>query len=553
LKQFEQTNDKKGLAMDLDNLGIVYETLGDNNLALKYFQDAEKKYEELGNKASLATSANHLAILYTDLEDYPKALDYCQKALTFFKEVNNRIGTATTLASVGSIYLSTMQYPKAIQYYEEAAKIYEQLGNTLGLGQCFAGFGVANASLGKFAEALQYDQQSFKLEEAQGYKSGITDLFSNMAAIYVNAPDSMMERLGYGGGKRYVIAERTADSALKLAKEIGDFYIQRSSLKYLSEIYAKKKDFANAYDTYKKYVVANDSILTDEKQKQITHKEFDYEYSKKEELLKAEQDKKNALAAAEINKQKIIRNYSIAGIAVIALFSFFMIVAYNKREKAKFDRQVSEVEMQALRLQMNPHFIFNCMHSINKYVMDNEKQLASEFLIRFSKLMRLILENSREKLIPIASDLLTLELYMQLEALRFKHKFNYSIAVDPAIDTEKTLIPPMLLQPFVENSIVHGIQNRAGGVVKINISKEGEMIRCTVEDNGIGRKQAALFKSTTETKKESLGVKITQERLQIISQLKKVKTAIFMEDLKGTDNSNNGLRVELLLPLETEF
>jgi tetratricopeptide (TPR) repeat protein len=553
LALFQQIHEKQGTELSFDHLAIAYETIGDYTRSLSDFQQAERINEERGDTLGIAGEAINMGILYKTLAQYPKAIGYCNKALRLFTAIGNKQGIATSISTLGDVYLLTGKYDSALQAYQSSIGISRQIDHKLSVAQDLASMGKAYAGLTKYAEAMTSYQQAFTLFKGIGYKTGMADALSGMANIYGNSPDSFMEKLGYHGKARYAIAATTAREAVRLSKEIGDLDVQRPALKELSAIYEKQKDYLNAYETYKQYVVVNDSIYNDENQKQITHKEFEYEYSKKEELLKAEQDKKDALAAAEINKQKIIRNYTIAGVAVIALFSFFMIVAYNKRKKAKFDRQVSEVEMQSLRLQMNPHFIFNCMHSINKYVIDNEKQLASDFLIRFSKLMRLILENSREKLIPVKSDLLTLELYMQLEALRFKHKFNYSISVDPAIDTERTLIPPMLLQPFVENAIVHGIQNRAGGLIKINIRKDDGMIRCTVQDNGIGRKQAALFKSTTKTKRESLGVKITQERLQIISQSRKVKTGIFMEDLTGTESGQSGLRVDVLLPLETEF
>jgi tetratricopeptide (TPR) repeat protein len=553
MKLFEQLQEKKGMASSLDKIGLVYETLGDNSRALNSYQRAERLDEEIGNKLGIANCDNNMGLLYDDLTEYPKALEYCQKALNLFDSLGSKQGVAAALGTIGQIYLNSSKYDEALKYLQKAEKMEVQMGQSLGIAQLANYEGMVNARLFNYGEAIQSYRKAFNLYKQLGYKSGMAVVLDDIGYVYESSPDSFMNKLGYRGKGRYKIAAETLKQSLKLSVETGDFNAQRRALEDLSSIYAKQGDFFNAYETHKKFVVVNDSIYNDEKQKQITHREIEYEYSKKEELLKAEQDKKNALAAAEISRQKIIRNYTIAGVAIVAVFAFFMIVAYNKRKKARFETQVAEVEMQAMRLQMNPHFIFNCMHSINKYVIDNEKHLASEFLIRFSKLMRLILENSREKLISVKSDLLTLELYMQLEALRFKHKFDYSISVDPAIDTEKTLIPPMLLQPFVENSIVHGIQNRAGGLIKINISKEGEMIRCTVEDNGIGRKQAAIFKSTTETKKESLGVKITQERLQIISQLKKVKTGIFMEDLTGTASGHSGLRVDLLLPLETEF
>jgi LytS/YehU family sensor histidine kinase len=202
---------------------------------------------------------------------------------------------------------------------------------------------------------------------------------------------------------------------------------------------------------------------------------------------------------------------------------------------------------------MNPHFIFNSLHSINKYVVDNDKEKASAYLSKFSKLMRLILENSREPEVTLDKDLSALELYMQLESLRFQNRFRYEIEVDDDIDTENTLIPPMLLQPFVENSIIHGVSSKKDGVVKIKINREDNNIRCIVEDNGIGWEQSIVIDKGREKKHESLGMKITQERLRIINQLKKVKTAIHIFDLKDANNNPGGLRIELSLPFEQAF
>jgi len=202
---------------------------------------------------------------------------------------------------------------------------------------------------------------------------------------------------------------------------------------------------------------------------------------------------------------------------------------------------------------MNPHFIFNSLHAINNYVIENDKENASAYLAKFSKLMRLILENSREQEVPIAKDLDALELYMQMERLRFKNKFKYVVETDPEIDKENVLVPPMLLQPFVENAIIHGVQNKESGLIKINVTKQNAMIKCTVEDNGIGRQDIISIDRDGDKKHKSLGLKIIRERLSIINQLKKVKAAINIFDLKDAENKPSGLRVELLLPHEQAF
>jgi tetratricopeptide (TPR) repeat protein len=553
LKLFEKINDKKGMATGLDNLGVVYENMGDYTKTLKYFQQAESINEKIDNKEGLATNSAHMGIFYDDLSEYSKALEYCKKSLSLFNNAGNKVGVASDLISIGNIYIDLSNYNDALTYFQKAIEMYEQIGQKLGIAKSFGNMGLVYATVLNYSEAMKCYQQSFVLNRELGNKSGMAGALSNIVYVYLNSPDSFMNKLGYRGGRRYSIALETINQSLKLSREIGELELQQFSLKFLSSVYAKQKKFLNAYETYKDYVVIHDSISNDEKKKQITHKEIEYEYDKKEEALKASQEQKDALAIAEIKRQTLIRNYTIGGVGVVGLFSFLMILSYNKRRKSIFDKRVSEVEMKAMHLQMNPHFIFNCMHSINKYVMDNEKQLASEYLIRFSKLMRLILENSREKEVSLGKDLSALELYMQLEALRFKNKFQYIIHVDPEIDLENTLIPPMLLQPFVENSIIHGVQNKEGGLIKISVNKEENMFRCIVEDNGIGRKQSIVFKSDGDTKRESLGMKITEERLEIINKLKKVKTSIVIIDLKEIDKTMSGLRIELLLPFESAF
>lgn len=225
----------------------------------------------------------------------------------------------------------------------------------------------------------------------------------------------------------------------------------------------------------------------------------------------------------------------------------------NYKEKLSFEKRISEVEMNALRSQMNPHFIFNSLHAINKYVLDNDKLKASDYLSKFSKLMRMILENSREQEVTLQKDLEALKLYMQLETLRFQNRFQFIITTSESIDTENTLIAPLLIQPFVENAILHGIREKENGLIKIEITRVGNFLNCIIEDNGIGREHLVATETGESVKRKSLGMKITQERLQIIEQLKQVKTTIEITDLKDSENKPSGLRISLQLPFEEAF
>jgi LytS/YehU family sensor histidine kinase len=269
-----------------------------------------------------------------------------------------------------------------------------------------------------------------------------------------------------------------------------------------------------------------------------------FEFDKKEAVLKAEHE-------AEIARQRVIRNATIGGGAVLLFAALTSFAFYKKRrdadvqrKEAEFHAQVADTEMKALRSQVNPHFIFNSLNSIGDYVSKHNMGAADYFLTKFAKLMRLILENSEKKEVTLADDLHALELYLELEATRFNKKFTYDIVVDGAIDPGTTLIPPLLLQPFVENSILHGIANKMGdGKILIRIAKEDQMIRCIVEDNGVGRKQSV----PSEQKKQSLGIKITKARIDILNRIKQSNAKVELSDLA------EGTRVEVSLPLVVQF
>jgi LytS/YehU family sensor histidine kinase len=192
---------------------------------------------------------------------------------------------------------------------------------------------------------------------------------------------------------------------------------------------------------------------------------------------------------------------------------------------------------------MNPHFIFNSLNSISDYVQKHDIKSADQYLSKFAKVMRLTLEHSEQKAITLGEDLRSLELYMQLESARLNNKFTYEIKVDENIDTDNTLVPPMILQPFVENSIWHGISKINGqGKILIEIKRDGEMINYIVEDNGPG-----MQSNPSGSEKKSLGMAITKARIDIMNKIKKSKAAIHLF------NKEEGVRVEVKLPLELSF
>lgn len=219
--------------------------------------------------------------------------------------------------------------------------------------------------------------------------------------------------------------------------------------------------------------------------------------------------------------------------------------------RAEFQQKIAETELSALRAQMNPHFIFNCLNSLNLYILENHIDLASDYLQRFAKLIRLVLENSRLERIPLSNEVESLKLYMTLEGMRFKEKLKFVIDIDPRIDLQMVEIPPLLLQPFVENAIWHGLMQKVeGGTIWLTITQPTETaIHAEITDNGIGRTASAEMKSKSATRQKSFGMKVTGERIAAINQIYHTATKVEVVDLFDENGAARGTKVVVDIPI----
>ena len=245
---------------------------------------------------------------------------------------------------------------------------------------------------------------------------------------------------------------------------------------------------------------------------------------------------------------------------VLTLLLFSFAYAYYKdrirqveREsglKAEFEKKVADLEMRALRAQMNPHFIFNCLNSIDAYIIKNDTRKASEYLNNFSRLVRLILQHSRSAYVNLKDELEALELYLKLEQMRFRNSFEYEILLKNHLTPENYEIPPMLIQPFVENAIWHGLNYKENaGRVTIEIHVEGDLLVCIIEDNGIGREASAAIRASKKVKRKSMGMGITTERIELINNMYQTNNEVEIQDLYDESGNANGTRVVLQIPL----
>ena len=225
----------------------------------------------------------------------------------------------------------------------------------------------------------------------------------------------------------------------------------------------------------------------------------------------------------------------------------------EKEEKMMmaFDKQIAEAQLTALNAQMNPHFIFNCMNSIQKYILKNEKGKALDFLQNFSDLMRSVLDHSTKTKVALDEEIRMLEKYVLLEQQRLDHKFDYHLIIDKDLQTDFFEVPGMVIQPYIENAIWHGLMNKEGkGELNLRFERENGSIRCTIEDNGVGRKRAMDLARQSSIQRKSYGMTISRKRLELLRKENEKVPEIRVEDLHAESNTDTGTRVTLYFHIE---
>ncbi len=245
---------------------------------------------------------------------------------------------------------------------------------------------------------------------------------------------------------------------------------------------------------------------------------------------------------------------SLTVIALTYLLVLFRIYTVKREQKKEFERKVemSKIELKALRSQMNPHFVFNSLNAIQHYIINTKSEEAIKYLSKFARLIRMILNYSDKPTVTVGEDLETLKLYIELEKMRFEDKFEYSIQVDDSVEQDYDIMPPMLMQPYVENAILHGLNPKPEkGQLNIRLRSENNFLICTISDNGIGRARSSEIKHGGAKNHRSLGMKITEERLKILNEINASHLSVVITDLKNREGQSEGTRVELFIPLNS--
>jgi hypothetical protein len=504
----------------------------------------------------------NLADLYKAAGDYETALDYIRQSDAYGK-AHDAMKMDDNLCE---LYYLVGKYDSAIMYWHNWKKDYDTYyfgfkatGNNL-LGNIYLKQKKYDSAIAMYNTSLDLFKKNGKYTIHFGY--GLIRPLLFMGEAYVAKKD-------------YKTAYKYAREGLGFAREKKDKPGMMQGEELMSRIYHSLGKNDSAYSSLLQYIGLKDSLQN----KQFLWRLKSYKKSAEDEKKQARLmllDKDNKLKDAALKQKEGQNNLLLVLLSAILLAGIFVsrIVVLNRKadrlrreqlensfkveqlenqkKQAELQQQAVELEMQALRAQMNPHFIFNCLNSINRIILRNDSQSASDYLTRFSRLIRMVLVNSQLSMIPLEDELHMLRLYLDMERLRFKDAFNYSIIFTNAIDEESVMIPPLLLQPFCENAVWHGLmqlperQGIAGqGRLTIELSMQDKVLQCIISDNGIGREASAALKSKTAGKQKSMGLEITAQRLALLNQHRQIETHYTIEDVVDDDNEIAGTRVIL--------
>lgn len=339
-------------------------------------------------------------------------------------------------------------------------------------------------------------------------------------------------------------AIRELEEAALMADTINNPKDQAKAFLTLADLYEKNGRPDQALLTYKRY---SNAVKKSEEQNEA-------KLTEKAELIKKQKDieelskdvaiwqREETIAMATVFRQQLVIYGLIVIILLIAVTSYFI---YRNARASKIANQM--LALKSLRSQMNPHFIFNALNSVNQFIAQNDERTANKFLTEFSRLMRLVMENSQEDFIPLYKEQEIISLYLKLEHYRFRDKFDYEIKIDEDINAEVIEIPPMLLQPYIENAVWHGLRYKeTKGFLSLHMRKNAHGLEVEIIDNGIGRKRSAALKTENQKKQTSTGLKNIEERLRIINKVYKAHYSVNIHDLDHA--SGDGTKVLIHVP-----
>ncbi|MDO7137858.1 histidine kinase [Algibacter lectus] len=546
--------------------GIAYESLGDIYFYWKQYDLAVSNY-----RISLqSTNSNEVSLKLANA--YKLNKNY-QESIQTYKALDKRELTNWQLVSLyeglGDVYLLTKDFNTSIDNYKQGLTVAQnhlikpkETDLNSKIAQAYSAKGDADKAKGFFYKSLNLANSENKKravseklkvadfqndisdysEEIQLRKEALNTISEIEAdSVFENESPLTPQKQNYKIGNAYASQGDVGNAISYLEKSIveaeskSDLIVKKDATRRLSEVYQTAEDYEKSLKAFQDYVDLVDQVYAKKEQQISQAARFSKELSTKQNRITSlESDRelsesKYQLSTEQTKRQKLIIYSLIGGLALLLLAAFLMFKYIKQQRLAN-----NLLALKSLRSQMNPHFIFNALNSVNSFIASNDERTANKYLTDFSLLMRAVLENSEQDFIPLEKEIKLLELYTKLEHFRFKDKFDYIIKVDKNINVNDFVIPPMLLQPYIENAVWHGLRykkTKGNLEIAINQSNPNE-ITISIIDDGIGRAQSKALKTEHQQKQNSKGMGNIKKRVSILNEMYKDKVDVSISDFQ---------------------
>lgn len=585
-----------------NHIAFLYFSKDRFDSAIYYTKTALTLCEKRNDQKRIGDAYNNLGTIYRMYGDNEKAMENLVKALRIFEKNNYYKQTAKALGNISSIYAKQNKYNEAIKTLIQAVQKSEMAKDTLTLIDLYTTIGEDYQHLKQPAEARNFIRRGEALATAL-LKRPFLEPMDSVKFIYARSflnkvSASIYAEEGNFNAAIALLKKELADSKMynvaginkiEICTQLGDNYFRTGrfdsalvftdlALEHLktdslpesyrniyglrAKIFSRTNRFEEAYQSHILFKSLSDSISTENIVKNISEIQTKYETEKKDQQI--------LLLNKEKKTQRIISALAIGAVIIaLGLLAFALrsrklqqklfrqkeelLTKEKEVERKALEQKMTELEQMALRAQMNPHFIFNSLNSVQHFVMNKDVEGVNKYLGAFAHLIRQTLNNSGKQLVSLDEEIKYLDTYLSLEKMKSNNRFSYSITTDPGIDTGNTLIPGMILQPFVENSIKHGVAHKINndGFINIRISKNGKLV-CRIDDNGIGRQKAGEIKTAANPEYESKGMDITLRRIETINKMYNTSVSVQVADLLDAAGKASGTSVTVELPPDME-
>ncbi|CAL2104061.1 Tetratricopeptide repeat protein [Tenacibaculum sp. 190130A14a] len=546
----EEIKDSVKILKTLGNLGISYSRKGEHEKALDYFKRSLKINEEFDDKKSISKSLNHIGIVYARQANYPEALEYFLKALEITQKLGNKREIVRPLHNIGNIYNKQENYSKALEYLKKSLVLVEEMNETKAIAGTSINLGNIYLKLGQIDKALEYFRKALAISEEKKLNGLMANSLHNLGMVYNKKKEyesslkyfqralairlKIGDRLGasdsyigisnaYYGKRDYTKALNNTLEAHELAMKLKNIASQKKTYELLSKVYYDTKKYKKAYENQLGFKKVSDSLFNKKKIEKMTQLQYEYAYKKRlDSAAERERFLKNEvnIIDGQLEASQEQKLWWIIGFFGLIVFLIFM---YRKQRFEQLKAQVenNNLRFQALNMQMNPHFIYNSLSSIQQFVLGNDSFSAQQYLTRFSFLIRAILSACKRDTISLEKEIDIINNYAELEKKRFENVFDFEI-VNNVDDSSEIYLPPLLIQPLVENAIIHGVSTLKDrkGFIRISFNMVDQELECVIEDNGIGIETSKKEREQRIIGHESIALNNIKERLKLLDKKK---------------------------------